>query len=54
MLKVMRCEICWEDDEVYTEAMVIGLIGYGYSELASCKKHVSDVNWHVGFVEYED
>ena len=52
--KIMRCEICWEDSDVYTEAILIGLIGHGYSEAAVCEDHVPAMLWHVPYVEYDD
>jgi hypothetical protein len=49
--QILRCEVCWDDDEVYTPAFIIGLVGYGNSEGAVCRKHLDAMRWFVPTVE---
>ena len=52
--KLMRCEVCWEDNEMYREAILIGLVGHGNSELAVCEEHFGSGWWYVPYVEYDE
>ena len=52
--QIKPCEVCWEEEEKYTPAILIGLVGHGYTEVASCLRHVVEMNWYVPYVEINE